>query len=420
MEDTTTQHLGKYEQWEWPEEGSHPTTAKRKRKGLFLTLVALLIFALIGAGLGTWLWLIHQANSANTASLANQVVGHAVFISSGQLNENNSQGIDDELQINLQNITDPAPGKSYYAWLLSDNNKNPMGSLWLGRLIVNAGSIQFLYRGDQQHDNLIANYSRLLITEETIHSVSISPSSDRSTWRYYAELPQTTSSFGKHFRALDHLRNLLYQGSFIHLLGIDGSLNILLLTHVQKVWEWVSSARDSWGSQAAVALIYSLVVRSLDYLDGTPLIQKDVPPGTPLLVDKVLAQVPLVTNVKNTGVAGYVDRIDGELNRLISSPGITPEMHAIASKDYVALYKDVQTWLENVRQDAKRLVSMTDAQVLQPSTQFILDDMVTQANYALVGQLDPTTDEVQPGVVQIYDDIQRLATFNVMPYTLQK
>jgi hypothetical protein len=59
---------------------------------------------------------------------------------------------------------------------------------------------------------------------------------------------------------------------------------------------------------------------------------------------------------------------------------------------------------------------MTDAQLLQPAALSLLDDMVTNANNAYIGKLDPTTDEVQPGVVEIYYNVQRLATFTITPY----
>ena len=397
---------------------AYPATQKRHR-GLLLTLLILLILLVLGSGLGTAFWLTHQGNTTPVVMTGSQVVGSAFFVSSGQLNEGNSQGINDELQLNLQNIAEPAAGQSYYAWLLGDLNKPATKPLLLGMLPVTHGGVQFLYPGDQQHSNLIATYSRLLITEEPTTTAPPPPSSDHHPWRFYAELPQIPIPTGNHFSALDHLRNLFYEGTILHLLGIHGGLNIQLLRHTQKVWEWVSSARDSWSASniTAADFVHRQIVRTLDYLDGTPLLQKDVPAGTPLLVNKLLAQVPLVNIVKNKGAPSYIDRAGGELNRLVRSPGITSVMNAIATKDGLALYNNVQTWLENLRQDAKRLVYMTDTQLLQPSTLLTLDNMVTQATYALVGRLDPTTNEVQSGVVQIYYDIQRLATFNLMPYT---
>jgi eukaryotic-like serine/threonine-protein kinase len=69
-----------------------------------------------------------------------------------------------------------------------------------------------------------------------------------------------------------------------------------------------------------------------------------------------------------------------------------------------------------VRQDAKKLILLTDAQLLSQEALTLLDDMVTQAFYAYVGRLDPTTNEVQSGTVQINYNTVRLATFDIMPF----
>jgi len=73
----------------------------------------------------------------NQTSVASPVVGHAYFLSSGQFNADNPQGINDELQMVLSGIPTPPAGKSYYAWLL--NNKtlqsNPIS---LGKLAFNS------------------------------------------------------------------------------------------------------------------------------------------------------------------------------------------------------------------------------------------------------------------------------------------
>jgi hypothetical protein len=55
--------------------------------------------------------------TSSTPVAATPVVGDVVFLNSGQLNAQNSQGVDDEMQIDLHNIPNPAPGESYYAWL---------------------------------------------------------------------------------------------------------------------------------------------------------------------------------------------------------------------------------------------------------------------------------------------------------------
>ncbi len=69
----------------------------------------------------------------------------------------------------------PAPGKSYYAWLVVNNYQTEAGSLLLGRVMLNRGSVHFLY-AEPQHQDLLASYNALLITEENSNPGPIGPS----------------------------------------------------------------------------------------------------------------------------------------------------------------------------------------------------------------------------------------------------
>jgi eukaryotic-like serine/threonine-protein kinase len=59
---------------------------------------------------------------------------------------------------------------------------------------------------------------------------------------------------------------------------------------------------------------------------------------------------------------------------------------------------------------------MSRAQLALPSSLAVLNDMVTQANYAFMGRNDPSTGQLQSGVAQIYLNVQKMATFDVKPY----
>jgi hypothetical protein len=376
-----------------------------------LTLLALVLLVLAGAGLGTF----YVLSNHQSAVTINAPVGQAFFISSGQLKEGYTQGINDELRIGLHNIPDPVSGKSYYAWLLSDKGVSPQLSISLGKLSVDQGNIQFLYEGDAQHTNLLGTTSRLLITEENASRTPVSPSSDQQTWRYYGELPQIRSPVGLHRRVIDTLRDLLYDASHLQPLGIRGGSDVRLLRNTEKILEWASSARDAWEGKN-VAFIHRQIVRILDYLDSASLVGQDVPSGTALLVDPTLAHVPLVDIVANQQLLSYIDRMNNQLSGLAHQPGTTAEMLQFAKQADVALLYNVKSWLGQVRQDAKQLVHMTDEQLSLPSALSILNDLQLYANEALVGRLDPSTNSVQGGVVQIHNDVQRLVTFDVQPY----
>ncbi len=384
-----------------------------RRRGWYIGLIALVIIMLIGSGLATFFLFTHAGNVVTTG---NQAGGQAFFVSSGQLNESNGQGNNDELQIELHNIPIPDPGKSYYAWLLSDKNQTPMTVISLGVIFVNHGYIHFHYPGDQNHTNLIALTSRLLITEENGQSVPKQPTSDVRMWRYYAEIPQRPFVVGKQrTSALNAMRALLYDESSLNALGIHGGSNIRLLRNTAKILEWVYSARDSWDSKDT-AFIHRQMVRTLDYLDGQAAVQQDVPPGTPLLVDPLFAQVPLLDTMANQIPKSYPDLIQSELTTLIAAPDITPTMRTLTIQSHRAFIDNVEPLLTQLRQIVRQLVNMTDAQLLQPTALALLDGSVALANYAFVGRLDPSTQQVQLGVVQIFYNIQRLATYNIAPY----
>src|SRR5205085_12152625 len=154
-----------------------------------------------------------------------QIMGHIYFLSSEQLSEDSSQGIDDEVQIDLHNLANPAPGKSYYGWLLRDENLGEANSTFLGKLPVNSGNVDMLYTGDAQHSNLLEVDSRFLITEEDAAITPITPSPDYSTWRYYAEFPQSPNPADpNHYSFLDHLRHLLASDPTLNDLEMPGGL----------------------------------------------------------------------------------------------------------------------------------------------------------------------------------------------------
>ncbi|MBV9229103.1 MAG: hypothetical protein JOZ18_07300 [Chloroflexi bacterium] len=76
--------------------------------------------------------------------------------------------------------------------------------------------------------------------------------------------------------------------------------------------------------------------------------------------------------------------------------------------------------LEQVHQDARQLVTMTDQLLMQPLVLSLLNDMEAAANDAYIGQIDPAPGALQQeGVVQIATDIQRLAIFDITMMPMQ-
>ena len=388
---------------------------KGKRRHALAVLIAVILLVLASSGLGTFYWQFHT-KAVTTASIVNVSIGNATFVSSGLLDENSDQGINNALRISLSNIPSPTSGNSYYAWLLSDIGINPATAVALGKLTVDHGNVRFLYPGDQQHTNLLGNTSRFLITEESATHTPSLPSPDKRRWHYYAELPQTPEDIEQHGKAINTLRQLLYEDTSLEALRLYGGSNNHLYINTQKVFEWADSARDAQINKNLVTF-QQLIVRILAYLDGTSYVHDDVPLNTPLLVDSTLASFPLIELQKNQDYKGYINSIDSNLAALLEEPAVTPSMHQLASQADTALLNNVQAKLEQVRTDAKQLLNVDTAQLASSSTLSIVNDMVTQASNAYSGWIDPATGKLQEGVEQIHNVIQQLATFDVKPYS---
>jgi serine/threonine protein kinase len=411
-------------------DGPIPPSSPRKRqwKGWYTAVIVLVIVALIVSSLGAFLVLRNKTNQAAVVA-----GGQAYFLSSGQLDPGSAQGIADQLQIQLNNIPDPQAGKSYYVWLLADKHPHveqpalepPLQfklPLMLGKLPVNRGSASFLYSGDAQHDNLFSIASRLLITEEDTNGTPQGPKADRSTWRYYAEIPQTAYGTPA-LSALDHIRHLFYKETKVGVLGLPGGLDIWLYRNTEKLMEWAISARDDYHAQVSdPTIIHNLFVSMLDYLDGAPNVHIDVPPGTPIAADPIASRVALLSVVpaqlQKTDVAnnppGYLDHVPLHLNAVLKAPDATPQMRALAT-EIVQSLNNAGKWLVQVRMLARQLVNMNADQLAQPTTLTMLDSLLTDSTYAYIGQLNPNTNQVAPGVLQVHYDIQKLATFSITP-----
>ena len=404
------------------------SSRKWQWKSWYTAVIVLVIVALVGSSLGAFLVLRNKTNQAAVVA-----GGQAFFLSSGQLDPGSAQGIADQLQIHLNNIPDPHAGKSYYAWLLADRHPHveqpalepPLQftlPLMLGKLPVSHGSVSFFYSGDTQHDNLFSITSRLLITEEDTNGTPKGPNADRSTWRYYAEIPQTPHGTPA-LSALDHIRHLFYKETKVGVLGLPGGLDIWLYRNSEKLMEWAISARDDYHAQAGdPTVIHNLFVSMLDYLDGAPNVHIDVPPGTPIAADPVASKVALLSVVpaqqQKTDVGnnppGYLDHVPLHLNAVIRAADATPQMRALAT-EIVQSLNNAGRWLVQARMLAQQLVNMNADQLAQPTTLTMLDNLLTDTTYAYIGQLNPNTNQVKAGILQVHYDIQRLATLNITP-----
>jgi len=399
---------------------SRSPTRKRGNQRLAIAAIVALTL-LLATGYGTLL-LLTQRDAPSTPQLS----GHAFFTNSGQLDENSNQGINDELQVDLSNIPDPAPGKSYYAWLLGDLAQTEASPIFLGRLSVEHGTVHFLYAGDGHHANLLGLASRFLITEDDAQHPSSNPLLDQSTWRYYGAIPQTPNPADTlHFSMLDHLRHLLVESPELTLRGLHGGLAFWFVRNMAAVSNLANTLADEWHKRDANA-IHGQLIRILDYLDGASFVHSDVPPGTPLLADAQATQIALLGPApqdadppgyvyQNEAPPGYVYLIQDHMNGALLAPQATAEQRQLGI--HISRELDgVKNSVARAAQDARQLVRLTDAHLLQAPALALLDDLATQAQDAYTGQLDPSASQPEGGALLIYGNLQRLAAFEMRPY----
>lgn len=399
-----------------------PLLKKGHGKKILPLLLALVLF---GASVGT-LTLLSKRSMPTAVPTTQPIVGYAAFINSGQLNPDDSQGINDEMLVDLHAIPDPPAGKAYYAWLLGDRTQSELISTPLGRLNVTHGAAHLLYTGNLHHSNLLAVESRFLITTEDAGVEPTTYAPDYQAWKYYAELSQATSPKDQlHFSMLDHLRHLLSDAPELKLRSLRGGLDMWYLRNTQKVLEWGSAARDDWRNSPD--LLHRQIVRILAYLDGSAYVQKDVPAvGSELLVDPQEDQIALLgpppVDQDPPGYAfdgevppGYTYLISSHLAGTVLSPDATADQRALAEQIHIELDR-ARSHLENIHQDAHQLVAMDVSQLAQPESLTLLDDLVVQAQLAYTGEADPATGQLQGGAIWICSNIQRMANFAIKAY----
>lgn len=416
----------------------------RQRGALILALLALILL-LIAGSLGVYFLFLAPPPPASP------LVGHAFFTSSGQLSTtvagDNSddpstkvRGIADGLQVDLQHIPAPSAGKSYYLWLLPDekilpNNQDYVVPLALNiapilvtnNLPVQNNAIHFTYSGDANHDNLLGSTSRLLITLEDAGGTPATPSTDQTSWKYYAQLPQKfVPGDPTGLRGLDHIRHFYYQetgSGDTPILARPGGLDTWVFRNTEKILEWSLSARDDFnGGTSNYNLMHSQFIRILDALDGQANISMDVPEGT-ILVDPDIALTSLIP-VPGQSLGTLKDNPPGDLahmqlhlSELIKAPDSLSDTRQIA-QHIVDIINNLNNtsgtgWLQRVHTDAKQLFDMGPDQLAQPSAQTLLEDLATYATYSYIGKLDPVTNHITEGMLQAHYAIQQLAAFDV-------
>jgi len=324
--------------------------------------------------------------------------GEATFSSS-------PHGFNDEMKIILPSLPPLASGMTYNAWLITDQKQSDAEWLSLGTLTKDTtGSMQLLYPGDASHTDLLETHSALCVTTSAVNLLQPL----RSDCRYYGEITQTPNANDRpdHYSMLDHVRHLLASDPTLEALHIHNGLMANFDAQVSKIAEWASAT----ATETSMSMVHKHMVRILDALDGFCLVHNDVPAGTPLLVDTTSTSVGVVRG--SMQAPSYVGHIEKHMNGMLNSPGVSSSDETLARQMYRAM-QIITSELSQVYVDAKQLVMMNDAQLMQSEP--LLEDLRSNASNAYSGgyptalsqtRVDGTKDLVVEfqkfGIIDIY------------------
>lgn len=384
------------------------------KKRTLLAVICVMLLVSVCIGLLPWLLFTPSLPLMKPTSLpvsAAIPVGQIMFESSGQLNPTSSLGINDQVIIQLSAVAPPLKGTSLYTWLLPDTTNDEQIPLFIGTLHPDTnGHAQLAYQSPENQD-LLASYSRVLVTDEASSPIPMMPSLDQATWKYQGGVPNTPALGDEnHFSLLDHLRHLLAKDPDLEQIGLAGGLTIWLYRNSQKIMEWSNAARDNW-TNADVTSIRSTVTKILDYLDGEPSAWRDLPSGTPFLGDLPAGRIGLLEIDQNETPPAYLVHIMIHLTGLVDAPGSTAQEKQIGAIVGNAL-KPITTWLQHARTDAVQLAQMTDQQLTDPQALMLLNDLVIETTDAFAGQIAPGN-TIQ-GIAWIYSMLETLAVIPII------
>ncbi|GAC1426671.1 MAG: hypothetical protein NVS4B1_15260 [Ktedonobacteraceae bacterium] len=377
---------------------------KRSVKGLYSGLAFALLLVLSMGVVGYVLWGTQKTHV--TPPVATTRVGQVFFLTS-----QNTTGAFDEAQITLHGLQNAPSDKSYYAWLVihDDSIEHVHWSL-----TVQNGTLSSPTYVHPQHHNLLTSFPYLfLITLQSVNATV--PSFIANDDLYYAVIPQTKSK-SDNFSVVDHLNHLLTSDPNLERLGLQNGLRYWLLANTQALLQEANGANDAQQNKQVLALRQHLI-NMLYYLRGStcaPLDARSVPQGTPTTPDAKTApgvKVSLLDCPQNTLLSSLLTHSELHVRGIIQAPGATPTQITLAPQIQTNLVQ-VRTWLMQLyQQDILHLLSLSDSQLLQPSEQSFFDDMKTVSNEVYNGQ----TSTSKTGMVHISNDLQHLATFDIMP-----
>lgn len=351
----------------------------RKQPRVFLpVLVVLLLLIILFGFIGTNLF-------KNTAKTANTGIGTPAAVGSVFLQDDpNGQGRADTAHIDLQNISVPPAGKSYYAWFQGKGQP----TLSIGKLSVNNGKATLNYNGDTKHTNLLSVADTFIISAENNNATPKAPGKDIVyTGRFdTAMLPVLKSLLTSYASSPNG------HGIAVNMLETIKSMNEKAGTIVDYL-----QAND-------VDLPTRQAIRIIEMLDGTRYAQKsgDLP-------DKFATNLNVnVGLLSSPDVPGVIDLLNTQVSKLPPGDPHVQNIHNAVT--------DLRDWLKSIHDLTVQYLhakNLRDPAVLQ-----IAQELKKMASDTYTGRIIPPNSGPLPilgsaGAIQAYTECQYLATITV-------
>jgi serine/threonine protein kinase len=361
-----------------------PTMKKSRAVPPQIALVAVVLLALLVSSLLIAAFV--RSNSAGpNANLPNAPARQVFF-------QDDPQGINVQLRIDLQNIAAAPSGKMYFAWL----NTTDRQSLPLGPLTMQGDKASLLYKGDGKHTNLLSITQGVTITQE---ESSTTPAQPSGKVVYQGTFDSTV---------VELLRTILYVTP-----NFPGNQSVAkgMLETIKSMNDKAGSIVDSLQDTHDYDLAKRQAIRIIEMLDGTEAAKSsgDLPAN---LIPQLNTQVGLLTVGNQTG---FVDTLARQVTqvKMTASKNTKCIEHANNVENAIA---DLNDWLKQIRQDTIQILKASD--LTDPAMLTAAQNLKQLANDAYTGRTIPPNQSPLPvlgsaGAQQAYVEAQYMAILDL-------
>ena len=369
--------------WQGKESSDLKIRSRNFLSPVVLAIIGSLLLLLVVGSLGASLFF----RSASTVPPPDAPIGHVFF-------QDDALGQNDMLRIELQNIPNPPQDKRYVAWL-----RNITGvAIPLGPLTVHNGAASLFYAGNAQHSNLLAQMQAVFVTVENAgNETPAAPSLNAKV--YQATFP--AASF-------QYIQHVLYRMPGY---PADSSLISGLFETIKSTNDKAVSIVDSVQVTGDHALAQRQAIRIINLLDGTQFSKSsgDLPAA---LHNLLLVPVGLLSSPTQPG---YIDALNGEVNKILQSAGNNAELRQHAQNVINAL-TDLKDWVQKMRIYDVQILKA--ANIADPAVVNLALQLKQLAQDAYIGRTippnaGPSTAPGSAGAYQAYVECQYMATLDI-------